>query len=264
MLSRRDFLKLAGLGTGAAILNACAPVLAPTSHSHGGVGFPTQTSLPSATPEATHTPLPAPTSGPTPASRRLCFVLWDHQLAMYDFKPRNLDNPVPETVPLYSGDLNPLTSDWVAYWQGLLHLCNPDMDPVRFEHAWESLVADNRAFTNQTGPLSGNFALHSLTCGGATHEMVTGVPVRGHMEIYTLNSRRYPPALPSKATDIDMTRHFFATTGSNVKLPDGSYAVYGFPQFENCIVPLMSRDDTDMIDVARIRPVTSIQRPYNP
>lgn len=61
-----------------------------------------------------------------------------------------------------------------------------------------------------------------------------------------------------------MTRHFFATTGSNVRLPDGSYAVYGFPQFENCIVPLVSPADTDMIDLSRISVVSDLQRPYNP
>ena len=46
-------------------------------------------------------------------------------------------------------------------------------------------------------------------------------------------------------------------------LPDGSYAVYGFPQFENCIVPLVSREDTDLISLERIQVVTNIQRPYN-
>ena len=84
------------------------------------------------------------------------------------------------------------------------------------------------------------------------------------MEIYTLNSRKDPPAIPAKAEDIDMTRHFFATSGSNVLLPDGSYAVYGFPQFENCIIPLVSPSDTDMIDLSRIRPVSDLQKPYNP
>ena len=264
MVSRRDFLKLAGLGAGASLINACAPKLTAAGHTRGAASLPTPTNPATSTPPPTRTPLAGPTTGPTPQSRRLCFVLWDHQLAMYDFRPRNLNTPVPETCPLYSGDVNPLTPDWISYWKGLLHLCNPDMDPVHFDHAWQSLVDDNRAFTNQTGPASGNFALHSLTCGGATHEMVSGDPVRRHMEIYTLNSRRYPPVIPTKFSDIDMTRHFFATTGSNVKLADGSYAVYGFPQFENCIVPLVSRNDTDMLDLARIKPVTLIQRPYNP
>lgn len=264
MVSRRDFLKLAGLGTGAAVVSACAPKLAQGTHTHGAAGISTDTPDSPPTVKPTRTLMPAPTSGPTPGSRLLCFVLWDHQLAMYNFQPRNLKNPVPETCPLYSGAVNPLTPEWIAYWQGILRLCNPDMDAVQFERAWQSLVAGNRAFTNGTGPDSGNFALHSLTCGGATHEMLSGDPVRGHVEIYTLNSRRLPPAIPSKATDIDMTRHFFATTGSNVKLADGSYAVYGFPQFENCIVPLVSPNESDMIDVARITAVSSIQRPYNP
>ncbi len=264
MVSRRDFLKLAGLGTGAGLLNACVPALASGRHTHGGVNLATATEAPLPTAAATRTPFPAPTTGPTPESRLLCFVLWDHQLEMYGFRPRNPNNPVPETCPLYSGDINPLTPDWIAYWKAILRLCNPDMDTAHFEHAWGSLIASNRAFTNQTGPETGELALHSLTCGGATHEMVSGDPVRGHLEIYTLNSRRYPPEIPAKASDIDMTRHFFATTGSNVKLADGSYAVYGFPQFENCIVPLVSRNDTDMIDLARVKTVSSIQRPYNP
>ncbi len=264
MLTRRDFLKLAGIGAGAALLGACAPKLAEGGDAQAMTGVTTQTPQSSAAPRPTRTLMPPPTGGPTPGTRLLCFVLWDHQLAMYDFQPRNLKNPVPETCPLYSGAVNPLTPEWITYWKGLLHLCNPQMDPVQFEHAWLSLVASDRAFTNGTGPETDNFALHSLTCGGATHEMVSGDQVRGHIEIYTLNSRRQPPAVPSKATDIDMTRHFFATTGSNVRLPDGSYAVYGFPQFENCIVPLVSPDETDMIDATRITQVPSIQRPYNP
>jgi hypothetical protein len=78
-----------------------------------------------------------------------------------------------------------------------------------------------------------------------------------------LNTKKDPPPIPDTPEEIDITRHFFATTGSNVRLPDGSYAVYGFPQFENCIVPLVSRDDTDLIALDRIRVVTGIQVPYN-
>jgi hypothetical protein len=138
------------------------------------------------------------------------------------------------------------------------------MEDVDFERSWNSLVASDRAFTNASGPETDDFALHSLTCGGATHEMVTGEPERSYMRIYTLNSRKAPPLIPPKPEQIDMTRHFFATSGSNVLLPDGSYAVYGFPQFENCIVPLVSPADTDLIDLTRIKTVASIQRPYNP
>jgi hypothetical protein len=191
-------------------------------------------------------------------------VLWDHQLALYDYKPRNLKNPVPETCPLYSGSKNPLTPAWEAYWKDLLHLCNPKMNAADFNRSWDSLVASSRAFTNFSGPETGEFALHSLTCGGATHEMVTGVPERSRMRIYTLNSRKNPPPIPPRPEEVDRTRHFFATTGSNVRLADGSYVVNGFPQFENCIVPLVSPEDTDLIDISRIKMVTSIQRPYNP
>ncbi|HEX2696453.1 MAG TPA: twin-arginine translocation signal domain-containing protein [Anaerolineales bacterium] len=155
------------------------------------------------------------------------------------------------------------TPAWEAYWRGILHLCNPTMSDADFEKSWDSLVISGRAFTDFSDPASGNFALHSLTCGGATHEMVTGVPEGKYMRIYTLNSRKNPPSIPQKPDDIDITRHFFATTGSDVLLPDGSYAVYGFPQFENCIVPLMSREDTDLIELSRIEAVSSIQRPYN-
>ncbi len=191
-------------------------------------------------------------------------MLWDHQLARYNYMPRNPKNPVPETCPLYSGAKNAVTPAWEAYWKGILHLCNPNMSDADFEGSWTSLVASNRAFTNGSGPETGDFALHSITCGGATHEMVTGEPERQYMRIYTLDSRKNPPPIPASADDIDMTRHFFATTGSNVRLPDGSYSVYGFPQFENCIVPLVSLSDTDLILVSRIKVVSSIQRPYNP
>lgn len=241
MLSRRDFLKAMGLGAGATLLNACAPRLVPV------------------------TPTAAPTPVPTPKykGRRLCFVLWDHQLARYNYQPRNLKKPVPETCPLYSAATNTLTPAWAAYWQAILRLCNPGMSEQVFQQSWESLVASNRAFTNGTGPDTGRFAIHSLTCGGATHEMVTGIPDSGHIEIYTLNGKKAPPPIPTDIDKIDMTRHFFATTGSNVQFPDGSYAVYGFPQFENCIVPLVSPANTDMIDISRITAVSDLQSPYH-
>ena len=246
MLSRRDFLKLAGVGAGAMLLNACAPKPIPLT--------------------------PIPTATPDPAKkyvgRNLCFVLWDHQLAQYNYQPRNLKNPVPETCPLYSGAKNPVTPVWETYWRGILHLCNPNMGDADFERSWNSLVVSDRAFTNSSGPETGDFALHSLTCGGATHELVSNFPEktpRGwYMRIHTLNSQKDPPSIPVRADDIDMTRHFFATSGSNVLLTDGSYAVYGFPQFENCIVPLVSPSETDLIDMSRVRTVSDLQRPYNP
>ncbi len=252
------------------LLGGCArQLLAPESApvptaANPAVGTPGP--LRTRTPKASRTPGPSPTPTATVpyADRNLCFVLWDHQLARYNYKPRNLNNPVPETCPLYSGAQNLVTPAWEAYWRGILRLCNPQMSESAFEQSWESLVAENRAFTNGTGPASRKFALHSLTCGGATHEMVTGLPDGQYMEIYTLNSRKDPPVVPAKPEDIDITRHFFATTGSNVRLPDRSYAVNGFPQFDNCIVPLVSPGDTDMIDVSRIKIAKGIQRPYNP
>jgi hypothetical protein len=231
------------MGAGAALLSGCAPRLI----------------------HPTAVPSPAPTVIPTPnyAGRKLCFVLWDHQLAQYNYQPRNLKHPVPQTCPLYSGATNAITPAWEAYWRAILQLCNPGMPDAHFENAWKSLVDSERAFTNFTGPETGNFAIHSITCGGATHEMATGEPERQHMRIHTLNSRKGPPSIPSNADQIDMTRHFFATTGSNVQFPDGSYGVYGFPQFENCIVPLVSTSDTDLIDVSRIRVVSEMQQPYH-
>jgi hypothetical protein len=228
---------MAGLSACAVLLNACAPRLLRAT----------------------------PTTDPTPnyTGRKLCFVLWDHQLAKYNYRPRNLKHPVPETCPLYSDATNPITQAWDNYWRGVLRLCNPGMNEAHFESAWLSLVDSARAFTDRTGPETGHFAIHSLTCGGATHEMVTGIPEGQLMRIYTLNSRKAPPPLPPDAEHIDMTRHFFATTGSNVQFPDGSYGVYGFPQFENCIVPLVSPADTDMIDILRIQMVSAIQQPYH-
>lgn len=230
------------------LVNGCRPGLVP----------PTETASAASHPRGT------PAVKATPRSRKLCFVLWDHQLARYDYKPRSPGTPLPETCPLYSGAKNPITPAWESYWRGILHLCNPDMDEADFEKSWNSLVVSGRAFTDFSDPASGHFALHSLTCGGATHEMVTGIPEGKYMRIYTLNGRDDPPAIPEKADQIDITRHFFATTGSDVRLPDGSYAVYGFPQFENCIIPLLSRSDTDLIDLTRIKKVSAIQRPYNP
>ena len=238
ILSRRDFLKVAGVGAGALLLSGGASQVVPLKHVLSGKSVTIRNGL--------------------------CFVLWDHQLEKYHFKPRNIKNPVPETCPLYSGAKNPITPAWEAYWRGILHLCNPKLGDADFERSWESLVVSDRAFTNFSGPETGNFALHSITCGGATHKMVTSVQEGNYIQIYTLNSRKNPPQVPSRAQDIDMTRHFFATSGSNVQLPDGSYAVKGFPQFENCIIPLVSPADSDLIDVSRIKLVSSIQRPYNP
>jgi hypothetical protein len=275
MISRRDFLKMAGLGAGAAFLNACSAALSPTPAAAGlptlapVIATPARTATPrimSPTPPATATTTPFALSDiATPYGKRLlCFVLWDHQLEQYGYRSRDPSNPVPETCPLRSGAVNPMTPAWTAYWKGILHLCNPAMDPVHFEHAWRSLTASYRAFTNFKGSETGDFSTHAITCGGATHEMVTGEPEGQYIRIYTLNWAKGPPPLPSSPQQIDMTRHFFATTGSNVKLADGSYSVYGFPQFENCIVPLISRDDTDGILAARVKPVDFVQRPYNP
>lgn len=241
---------------------------------------PTATGLPSATPTATALPTATPTlwtwSLPTQVAagtgtveadgRNLCFVLWDHQLAEYGYKPRNPKVPLPETVPLRSGVANRLTPEWEAYWKGILRVTNPGLSKSDFEGRWKSLVADARAFTNNKGLDSGNFALWSITCGGATHQMVTGVPEgpQGrYIRIYTLNHAKGPPPIPDSPNGIDITRHFMATTGSNIQLADGSYAVYGFPQFDNCIVPLLSPEDTDLIETSRVRPVATVQRPYN-
>ena len=306
MVSRRDFLKIAGIGAGAMAFSSCSPKalaswlvptkIVPPTPLLIPTAAPPQT--PSASPTATVTPTASRTAAPTPSPTQtwrwtlstntptetlsptptatytpgeslaegvghLCFVLWDHQLAMYNYKPRNPKKPVPETCPLKSGVNNRLTPAWVEYWKGILHLCNPGMDEKEFESSWKGLVAPARAFTNKTGLDSGNFGIHSLTCGGATHEMVTGKPEKGYMRIYTLNIHDAPPAVPSRPSDIDITRHFFATTGSNVRLSNGTYAVYGFPQFENCIVPLVSPDHTDLIELSRIRIVASVQSPYN-
>ncbi len=231
---------MAGVVAGSALLSSCGPaVLQPTV-----------------------VPTPIPT--PKYKGRKLCFVLWDHELEKYNYQPRNLKHPVPETCPLYSGAVNRITPAWEAYWRGILRLCNPGMDEAHFENAWKSLVDSERAFTNSTGPETGNFAIHSITCGGATHEMVTGEVEKGqHIRIYTLNSLKGPPPIPEDAEHIDMTRHFMATTGSNRQFPDGTYAVFGFPQFENTIVPLVSTADTDMIDASRIKVVSDIQPPYH-
>jgi len=296
MLSRRDFLKTLGAAAGAALLNGCTPGFNLWGLDRGAAGLPSATTPPltpatEAIPTHTATPALGPTgtpitySTPTPFSldavqqsnvpfwmqtptggpdpRKLCFVLWDHQLARYGYHPRNIHVPLPETVPLLSGGVNRLNKAWEQYWRGILRVCNPGMDKDHFEQSWKGLIADSRAFTNNSAPESGNFALHSLTCGGATHEMVTGIPEGPYMRIYTLNIHDRPPQIPESDHDIDMTRHFFATTGSNVKLADGSYAVYGFPQFENCIVPLVSPDHTDLIEVSRIKIVSEIQSPYN-
>jgi hypothetical protein len=257
--SRRDFLKLAattvGAAAGAAMLSACNPGGAAPADATKAAASRGPLAL------GGETAALAPSSTPKP--RKLCFVLWDHQLARYGFEPRDRSTPLPETCPLYSGAANVLTPAWQAYWKGILHVCNPDVPEKQFEGAWQSLIATNRAFTNTLEGAPHLLVLHSLTCGGATHEMVTGVPEGLYMRIYTLNYKKGPPPIPGSVDDIDITRHFFATTGSDVRLADGSYAVYGFPQFENCIVPLVSTADTDLLEISRIKVVTEIQRPYH-
>lgn len=263
---------MAGLGAGA-LLSGCLPAAGDA---------PLDPPLPEpglgATPRSTRTPrIVTPTAPATPpgligtldaagkyAGRKLCFVLWDHQLARYAFRPRDLQHPVPMTCPLRSGAALKVTPAWQEYWRWLLRLCNPDMTIDEFDTRWDSLIATDRAFTNGTSPAEGNFRIHPITCGGATHEMVTGEPEGDYVSIYTLRWEDGPPPLPDKPEQIDMTRHFFATTASNVKLPDGSYRVNGFPQFENCIVPLISPERTDKILLSRVKPVDRMQRPYNP
>ena len=56
MLSRRDFLRIASVGAGAALLNACAPkILSPTPFPSATI-LPTSTSVPTITPTAVPTP----------------------------------------------------------------------------------------------------------------------------------------------------------------------------------------------------------------
>ncbi len=275
--SRRDFLKTLGAAAGAAALAGCARELGFGGQGRGVIGAPTNISptdqtatllsSPTGSP-ATPSPQPTPPGDgggptPTPDPRQLCFVLWDHQLAMYGYRPRNLYKPVPETVPLRSGANNRLSQAWIDYWRAILQLLNPAMHTDDFEASWKGLVTDARAFTNASGLETNNFGLHSLTCGGATHEMVTGEREGDWMRIYTMNIHHGPPPIPDDPHQIDMTRHFFATTGSNVKLADGTYAVYGFPPCENCIIPLVSPDDTDLIALDRIKAVSQFRSPYN-
>jgi hypothetical protein len=285
-LSRRDFLKALGLGAGAMFVAGCSPQLpqadstARPFSTHTPTpfqpSFPTGTPRPTEIPSATPTPwtwsLPTQPSAATLesnskyAGRKLAFVLWDHQLARYNYKPRNPKVALPETCPLLSGVANRLTPEWEAYWKGILRVCNPGMSTQDFNSGWKGLIADARAFTNNKGPDSGNFALWSITCAGATHEVVSGKPEgpgRRFTRIYTINYKKGPPPIPKSMDEIDITRHFMATTGSTRQLADGSYAVYGFPQFENCIVPVISPDDTDMLETERIIMVDSVQRPYN-
>ena len=277
-LSRRDFLKALGLGAGAMFAAGCSPRVASPEATPSPWPTPTltpfQPSLPTGTPRPTDIPSATPTqwtwslptqTGAAPAAtgesgskydgRRLCFVLWDHQLARYNYKPRNPKVPLPETCPLLSGVANRMTPEWEAYWKGILRAANPGMSNRDFNSGWKGLVADARAFTNNKAPDSGNFALWSITAGGATHQVVSGEPEgpgRRFTRIYTLNHKKGPPPIPESMNEIDITRHFMATTGSTIQLADGSYAVYGFPQFENCIVPVISPGDTDLIETERI------------
>ena len=289
-LSRRDFLKALGLGAGAVVLGGCAPQIAAPASTPGPRPSPTLTPFQPSPPTLTPRPTEIPSATPTPwtwnlstptadasavaedaGSQKvrqgpLCFVLWDHQLARYDYKPRNPKVPLPETCPLLSGVANRMTPDWEAYWRAILMACNPGMEKKEFEAAWRGLVHDARAFTNNKGLDSGNFALWSMSCGGATHQVVSGEPEGPggrYTRIYTLSHKAGPPNMPTSPNEIDITRHFMATTGSTKQLPDGSYAVYGFPQFENCIVPVIGPDGTDMIETERIKYVDSVQRPYN-
>ncbi len=274
MVSRRDFLKLAGIGAGAAFLSGCGSrsyvaqqdaLLPPTPTPFVlPIGSPPP-EIATPTPGLNITPSASPVRTATPkyAGRKLCFVLWDHQLARYAYRPRDLIHQVPQTVPLYSGESLHFNRSWIDYWRDILRLCNPGMKVEDFERGWKSLITSDRAFTNGTGPDTGHFALHPITCGGATHEMVTGEPEKHGMRIYTLKWASDPPPVPKDPSGLDMTRHFMATTGSSLRLPDGSYAVHGFPQFENPIVPLASWHGTDLIEPSRIKAVSDIQPPYN-
>src|SRR5574340_1407432 len=143
-LSRRDFIRALGLSAGALFLAGCTPQLPDPELTSTPWPTPTltpfQPSLPTRTPPPTETPSPTTTpwtwSLPTPsaaatqqddkyAGRKLCFVLWDHQLARYNYRPRNPKRPVPQTCPLLTGVANRLTAAWEAYWKGILHVCNP-------------------------------------------------------------------------------------------------------------------------------------------
>jgi len=107
-----------------------------------------------------------------------------------------------------------------------------------FEAAARMVTMPGRSRT--TGPDSGQLRVVEHVVRGATHRCSANRrPRRRYTRIYTLSPR--PAAEHAhQPKEIDITRHFWQPP-EHQQLPDGSYAVYGFPQFENCIVPVISQ-----------------------
>lgn len=187
-------------------------------------------------------------------------------MLLHDEVPRNKFGD-PETIGTYTREFNRVTPELESYWRGLLKILSPDMSKKDFERNWKSLTASDRAFTNDHGWNSGQFALQSLICGGATVKAVTGQIIiksgKLWMEVYAIDPKKLPP-LPSSTPD--MTLHFYGVISTAIKYKS-TYRKNPFPQFKgNSIIPFVSRGGRALLPYSKLRllPDFNIPRPFVP
>lgn len=203
-------------------------------------------------------------------SRNLFFVKHDYQMNPLPDRFNKWDSD-PEVVGTYYDRKIKVTTEMNRYMRGILRLFCPNLSDVDFEKSYRSLMADGTksgAFCNFAGIDSPDWSWEELLCGGATLQAVTGEIVRmggkDYIEVYALNANNVP-ATPLSVFDVDMTLHFRPTVFTHEKLPDGSYKVWAFPQFDDkSVVPLWSKSDTLFVPAERLVSVLSVQNPFNP
>jgi hypothetical protein len=229
-LTRRDFLKLTGLFTGAGLLAAC-----------GKTG--------------THTSLPA-------GQWALC--LHDYQLEGvwgHDHKYRTYPQKkaVPETVTtLLKDEFVPLTPDWQWFWyRNLIYCAFGHFDETKLDKkqtndmhkAWLWLTKGTEMVTNRHGPethwevitgksekVGQDYISHDGLLAGGNIVRITGEKTRlGGQVVYpfeSLDASKPPPDLEEVNVETRPDLLQRATISHYEQLADGTYRVDPFPQLE--------------------------------
>lgn len=232
---------------------------------------------PSPTPQPKPQPAPQPQPNPTPAPQPTPVAVSGFPVApntlvfvTHDMVARDLNGRVaggePETNKCLSDEKIVVTPQLEALMRAVIRLYNPTMDSNAFEHAWQSLFASNRAFSNKSGWDSSEFKLENLVCGGATLRAITGVPYRAAgdnwLDVHALDPENLP-AIPTRIEQIDPTLFFFPVIAmQNIS---GQFQADPFPQFGGrCPVPFVGKGGRNAIRVAKLLPVNSVQHPFLP
>jgi hypothetical protein len=270
-----------------------------TSLGAGAQGAPV--SVPGPTPTNTPQPptatLQPPTATPQPPSAELhrYWVKPDWLSPYWGYKPRDV---APAPAVNRSGEIDDrtsfrrarLTEQWQWFWVDLLSLSKYQRvfaelnaeEKANITRAFGGLTGDHLAFTNNAGSASKNcypcgttdrgedMRIDPLICGGNT--ILGSAPVQNKhgqwmVKVYSFNANQTPPAATLEM--LNDPRVLWATIISDVRLPDGSYKLFGFPQLKDGVpvpYPYMTMEDYYYpLEELEEYPLTDPKRPiYNP